>query len=294
VSAMGHETALSDALGAVVLVAIVGMGAGLFGLAIMSAPQPEKIPSFDADLTITDHTALLRHDGGDTLIRDTIIFLYNGLDITNLFRNTDGSAWTSWAVGDTLRYDAPAGQPVPDNIQVVYAGGGSSRLIQTLGKPLVVFRVNCGDGSSTDFHNNLWLADQPYTPGSWGYAGTNRYIYSVTHAITNTTDPVLYQTESYFNPGDGAYRFTVPNGEYKVTLKFAEIYNGITPFNPRIFSVNLEGTRVITNLSLFATSGQYSATDGTYLVSVSDGSLDIDFIKGEENPKISAIEVMRV
>lgn len=291
---MGQDTALSDALGAVVLVAIVGMGAGLFGLAIMSAPQPERIPAFDADLTITDHTVLLRHDGGDTVTRDTVIFLNNGSDIKNVFRNTDGSAWTSWAVGDTLRYDVPAGQPVPDSIQVVYASSGSSRLIETLGKPLVVFRVNCGDGSYTDSHNNLWLADQPFSPGSWGYSGTNRNSYSVTQAITNTSDPVLYQTESYFNPGDGAYRFTVPNGDYKVTLKFAEIYNGITPSNPRIFSVNLEGTRVITNLSLFATSGLYSATDGTYLVTVNDGSLDIDLIRGEENPKISAIEVVRV
>jgi hypothetical protein len=289
---MGHDTALSDALGAVVLVAIVGMGAGLLGLAIMSTPQPEKIPAFDADLTITDHTVLLRHDGGDALEKDAIIFLYNGSDIKNVFRNSDGSAWTTWAVGDSLRYDVPAGQPVPDSIQVVYSSGSSSLLLQTLGKPLVAFRVNCGDGSYTDSHNNLWLADQPYTPGSWGYKGTNRNTYSVAQAITNTPDPVLYQTESYFNPGDGSYRFTVPNGDYKVTLKFAEIYNGITPFNPRVFSVDLEGTRVITDLSLFATSGLYAATDGTYRVTVNDGSLDIDFIKGEENPKISAIEVV--
>jgi hypothetical protein len=84
----------------------------------------------------------------------------------------------------------------------------------------------------------------------------------------------------------------VPNGNYKVTLKFAEIYNGINPGNPRIFSVVVEGNQVITDLYLFTTAGLYSATDGTYHITVNDGILDIDFIKGFENPKISAIEIV--
>jgi hypothetical protein len=289
---MGPDTALSDALGAVVLIAIVGMGVGLLGLAVLSTPPPEKIPSFEADLTVSDHTVLLRHEGGDSIGKDLVVFLYNGSDIGNSFRNTDGSAWTSWSIGDTLRYDAPSDEPVPDSIQIVYASGSSTRVILTLGKPLVAIRVNCGGGSYTDSRNNFWLPDQAYTPDGWGYAGTNRNTYSVANAITNTTDPELYKSESYFSPGNGAYRFTVPNGEYRVTLKFAEIYDGITPFNPRVFSVDMEGNRVITNLSLLATSGLYSATDGTYRVVVNDGSLDIDFIKGEENPKVSAIEVV--
>jgi hypothetical protein len=291
---MDHGTALSDALGAVVLVAVVGMGVGLLGLAVLSTPQPQKVPVFDADLTIIDHSVLLRHDGGDALYNASVFFLYNGTDIKTSFKNADGSSWSGWSVGDTLRYDVPADQPLPDNLQIIYTSGSSSNLLMTLGKPLVTFRVNCGSGTYTDTRKNLWLADQAYSTGGWGYVGTNRNTYSVGNAITNTTDPVLYQSESYFNPGNGAYRFTVPNGNYRVTLKFAEIYNGITPSNPRIFSVALEGNKVITDLSLFGTSGLYSATDGTYKVTVNDGSLDIDFIKGQENPKVSAIEVLSV
>jgi hypothetical protein len=291
---MNHGTALSDALGAVVLIAIVGMGVGLLGLAVLSTPQQQKIPVFDADLTVVDHTVLLRHNGGDALYKQSVFFLSNGTDIKDLFRSADGSTWSGWSVGDILRYDVPADQPLPNSLQIIYISGRSSNLLMTLGKPLVAFRVNCGDGTYTDTRKNLWLADQPYAPGGWGYVGTNRNTYSVGNAITNTTDPVLYQSESYFNPGNGAYRFTVPNGNYRVTLKFAEIYNGITPSNPRIFSVAIEGNRVITDLSLYASSGLYSATDGTYTVTVNDGSLDIDFIKGQENPKVSAIEVLSV
>jgi len=291
---MDHSTGLSDALGAVVLVAIVGMGIGLLGLAVLSTPQPEKIPAFDADITLIDHAILLHHDGGDAIVKKNIFFISNGTDIKDSFKNTDGSSWSDWSVGDTLIYDVPADQPLPDSLQIIYTSGSSSRVILSLGKPLVAFRVNCGGGTYTDTRKNLWLADQAYTPGGWGYVGANRNTYSVGNAITNTSDQVLYQSESYFNPGNGTYRFTVPNGNYRVTLKFAEIYNGITASNPRIFSVALEGTRVITDLSLFGTSGLYSATDGTYLVTVNDGSLDIDFIKGQENPKVSAIEILSV
>jgi hypothetical protein len=215
----------------------------------------------------------------------------NGNDTKNFFKNVDGTLWSRWSAGDTLRYDVPAGQSVPDNLQLVYTRGTSPQVIFSLGKPMVSIRVNCGDGAYTDTKNNVWSADQQFTPGGWGYSG-NRQSYSAGNPITNTMDPTLYQTESWFSGGNGKYRFTVPNGDYKVTLKFAEIYSGITPTNPRIFSVDIEEKRVISDLYLFSTAGLYSATDGIYHITVHDGILDIDFIKGFENPKISAIEIL--
>ena len=152
-------------------------------------------------------------------------------------------------------------------------------------------RVNCGGGEYTDTRNNYWSADQPDTPGGWGY-GPNRNSYSTANPVSGTSDPRLYQTESWFFGGNGYYRFTVPEGDYKVTLKFAEIYSGINPANPRIFSVALEGEPVITDLSLLQTAGMYAATDGTFHTTVHDGILDVDFMKGSENPKISAIEII--
>ncbi len=125
-----------------------------------------------------------------------------------------------------------------------------------------------------------------------GDMAQNRNSYSTANPVSGTSDPRLYQTESWFSGGNGNYRFTVPEGDYKVTLKFAEIYSGINPANPRIFSVALEGEPVITDLSLLQTAGMYAATDGTFYTTVNDGILDIDFIKGRENPKISAIEII--
>ena len=42
-------------------------------------------------------------------------------------------------------------------------------------------------------------------------------------AIANTDDDTLYQDERYWSAG-GSYRFDVPNGDYIVDIKLAEIY----------------------------------------------------------------------
>jgi hypothetical protein len=288
---MHHESGLSDVLGALVLVAVVGIGVALLGTGILSNPAHQKIPALDADFTTTDHSILLSHEGGDSLQKEDVSFIINGNDRKNFFKNLDGTNWSSWQVGDILVYNIPADQPVPDNLLVVYNSGTSPQVLLSLGKPMVAIRVNCGGGPYTDTKNNSWSADQQYIPGSWGYS-ENRNSYSTGNSITNTSDPTLYQTESWFSEGDGQYWFTVPNGDYRVTLKFAEIYDGINPDNPRIFSVAIEGKPVISNLYLYSTAGLYSATDGTYHVTVNDGVLDIGFIKGLENPKISAIEIV--
>jgi hypothetical protein len=288
---MYHDSGFSDSLGAIILVAVVGMGVALLGFSVLSNPPSQKIPALDADFTTIDHTVLIRHEGGDALPKEDVSFLINGNDTKEFFKNMDGTPWSRWSVGDTLRYDVPAGQIVPDSLLLVYSGGTSPQVVLSLGKPVVIIRVNCGNGAYTDTKNNLWSADQQYTPGGWGYGG-NRQSYSTGNPVSDTMDPALYQTETWFSGGNGQYRFTVPNGNYKVTLKFAEIYNGINPGNPRIFSVALEGKQVITDLYLLSTAGLYSATDGTFHTTVNDSILDIDFIKGLENPKISAIEIM--
>src|ERR1039458_8136522 len=59
----------------------------------------------------------------------------------------------------------------------------------------------------------VWSAD---------YGSNGGVTYTTTKPIANTSTPVLYQTErDYASPLQ--YHFTVPNGNYSVTLKFAEI-----------------------------------------------------------------------
>jgi hypothetical protein len=145
-------------------------------------------------------------------------------------------------------------------------------------------RVNTGGAAYTDAAGNTWSADTGFNTGTAASFGSQ--------AIAGTDDDVLYQTERW---DDGAspemqYSFTVPNGAYQVKLHFAE--NAFSATGVRVFSVDMEGTRQITDLDVFATVGAHAALVTTSLVRVADGQLNIGFVHNVEDPMIDAIEIL--
>ena len=101
----------------------------------------------------------------------------------------------------------------------------------------------------------MWNADT----GSSG--GTT---YATSGAIQNTTTPALYQTERF---GNFQYQFSVPNGNYTVTLKFAEIY--FSTAGSRIFNVAIDGAQVLTNFDIISQAGApNTAIDRSFPVTV--------------------------
>lgn len=142
------------------------------------------------------------------------------------------------------------------------------------------FRVNAGGPAYTDTFGNNWQADAVYHGGQ---------TYSTNQNVAGTNDPPLYQTERY---NLSSYQFAVPAGNYTVTLKFAEIYNYCQAVSCRIFHVNLEGSRVLSNFDIFGEAGGFRALDKTFSVAVADGILNIDFIAVKNATKINAIEVV--
>jgi len=139
--------------------------------------------------------------------------------------------------------------------------------------------VHSGGGAYTDTQGHSWSADMDFTGG---------YSASTTHAIANTTDPTLYQTERY---GNSTYQFTVPPGNYTVILKFAEIY--WTAAGKRIFNASINGTPVLSNFDIVAAAGAaFTAIDKSFPVTVTGNSISIQFTTGSADlPKISAIEI---
>ena len=105
--------------------------------------------------------------------------------------------------------------------------------------------------------------------------------------IAGTADDPLYQSERY---GDFSYNMAVENGDYEVTLKFAEVF--FTTAGQRVFSVSLEGKMVISNLDLVAEVGPLAAYDVAFPVTVADGVLNIAFHSVVNNAKINAIKVV--
>jgi len=139
--------------------------------------------------------------------------------------------------------------------------------------------VHAGGGAYTDSLGQTWSADT-------GFSGGN--VYSTTSPINNTPDPTLYQTERF---GALSYQFAVPNGNYNVVLKFAEIY--WTSVGQRIFNVSINGTQVLTNFDIVAAAGApLTAIDETFPVTVTNGMVTIQLITGSADwPKVSALEI---
>jgi GH35 family endo-1,4-beta-xylanase len=146
-------------------------------------------------------------------------------------------------------------------------------------------QVNAGGQSYTGSGENQWSADQPYSPGSWGYVGGSTY--TAPTSISNTADDNLYQSERY---GNFSYKFDVPKGSYNVVLDFAEIY--WNKAGDRIFDVLIEGTRVLKDYDICASVGCKKGVALSFQdVHVNDGQLNIDFVTVIDNAKVSAISI---
>ena len=214
------------------------------------------------------------------------------VQFTDTSTNTPTS-WT-WEFGDggtsalqnpTYTYAAPGTYTV--NLIATNSAGSDSE-----NKPAYVTvisaytqRVVAGRGSDyTDSTGKIWSADRSFTAGSWGNTGGSSS--STSNPISGTIDDPLYQSERY---GNFEYRFTVPNGDYQVTLKFAEIYWDNA--GQRRFNVDIEGTRVLSDIDLIALVGKNAPYDRTFTTTVSDDVLNINFQTITNNAKISSIEI---
>jgi hypothetical protein len=151
-------------------------------------------------------------------------------------------------------------------------------------------RINSGGVSFTASGNRQFIADN--------YFGGTTSAFSIPSGdIFNTTDDALYYTERY--APSFAYNIPVTNGSHNVVLHFAEIWFGAPGgsaggVGKRQFHVDVEGGRKLTNYDIFAAAGgAMRAIQVSLPVTVSDGTLNINFLTGAANmPKVSAIEVL--
>jgi hypothetical protein len=150
-------------------------------------------------------------------------------------------------------------------------------------------RINAGGTAYTASGNRLFMADTYFTGDR---------TYSIASGdIANTTDDAVYRTER--SAPSFAYNIPVSNGNFTVVLHFAEIYWGAPSGGPggtgrRIFHVDMEGSRKLTNYDVYARAGgAMRAVQETFTVAVNDGLLNIAFSSGSADmPKVSAIEVI--
>ncbi len=107
--------------------------------------------------------------------------------------------------------------------------------------------------------------------------------------IGNTKTPSLYRAERYSMT---KFSQKLPNGKYTVKLHFAETYEDISGAGQRVFSFNVEGKEFKDFDPAKKAGGVRRAYIETVEVTIADGSLDITFTAGVENPEINALEII--
>jgi len=135
----GDENAVSEMVGAIMLISIMTLAVSIFAVAIIPILSSDtNIPNVDM-MTFNDtDRAYIRHAGGDSLHKDTFHILIDGVDYGTLdlgdstlqgWAQSDGDDF--WEPGETLFYDFPD-STVPSTITIVYEGSEGAYVLYSV------------------------------------------------------------------------------------------------------------------------------------------------------------------
>jgi PKD repeat protein len=120
-----QDHGLSDALGAVILISVVALGITVGTAAFLSQQNIQTVPAVSAEITTYADGIQVYHAGGDTLRKDDVAIMMNGVDKKDYFIHRDGTGWSTWSAGDSLYYNT-TGQTVPPTLELVFKYTGGS------------------------------------------------------------------------------------------------------------------------------------------------------------------------
>ncbi|KAI9463078.1 beta-galactosidase [Russula earlei] len=100
--------------------------------------------------------------------------------------------------------------------------------------PFKELNISLGDQRqfSDEPLQQVWLPEQPYHPGSWGYVGGQPFVmkgnkrqsYGSDKNILGTDYDAIYETQRV---GIRQFKLDVPDGDYEITLLFAELLSAV-------------------------------------------------------------------
>lgn len=174
-------------------------------------------------------------------------------------------------------------------------GGGQPRItLLRVSQPLVTTSlINAGGTQYTDSQTRNWSADKNF---SGGLTRTRAFD------VAGTTDDALYLSYRYAANG-APFSYNVPvdePGTYVLKLHFLEPYFGApggvaAKGGERVFHVDVEGQRLLSNYDIFLQDGAGKAIVKTFSgIEVKDGTLNILFSSVKDNAIVSAFELEKV
>ncbi|MDB4914436.1 MAG: glycoside hydrolase family 2 barrel [Gemmatimonadetes bacterium] len=185
-----------------------------------------------------------------------------------------------------------------DNVIEARAGSVTDRLVvQFIHRPAMLadasvpfteLGVNVGTKAQVADESNIWIGDQAYTPGGFGYVGGTAAMFDKDLAITNSAETPLYFT---YRVGLSAYKLDVPDGEYDVELLFAE---PVARPGERVFGVAVNDHVLAERLDLSAAHGIARAATYTSHVQARGGAgITVRFTPVQGQPILNAIHVRK-
>ncbi|MEG9327524.1 glycoside hydrolase family 2 TIM barrel-domain containing protein [Salinimicrobium catena] len=169
-------------------------------------------------------------------------------------------------------------------------------------------------GTHVQYHDpvtkEVWIADQEYREGGFGYVGGKIYQKSkdkfqgTASDIQGTENDPLFQT---MREGIDSYKFDVQKGTYKVTLLFAEpeysaseenIYNLSEVSEEkaatlRSFDISINGEKVKKDLNLARDFGRIRAAEISFIIRTEKG-IEVSFSSNLGKSLLSAIKLEKL
>jgi PKD repeat protein len=263
---------------------------GDLSLPVMAAPANALpvVDSFSASVT-SGATPLTVSFSGSASDSDGSVSLYEwflrghqaGTVEPTTARSTPGSVTHTYQ----LAHCYLASLEVVDNYKARASKQIEIRVAPQAGKALL---VNCGTLNSsteggkyyspghdyTDVSGRLWLHEQVYAEGTWGWSSYSQHQKYPTSRDLAGVDDELYRTYRYDYYTSGfTYNVPLANGTYTVKLGFCDTQNTVA--GKRLTDVSLEGQSAVTGLDIVATAGADMPLVLTRSVTVSDGILNI-------------------
>jgi PKD repeat protein len=117
------DRAVSEAIGAVMLISVVVLAVAIIGVALTSQGTPQEIPALDAVISNYGSQIQIFHNGGDTLQRSEVEIWVDG-NLQTFKKGGSDPAWAFWSPGESLVADMST---VPKLVRVVYKGSSGSK-----------------------------------------------------------------------------------------------------------------------------------------------------------------------
>lgn len=161
----------------------------------------------------------------------------------------------------------------------------------------------------------VWIPEQEYTPGSWGYKGgkifsmnnTTRHSYGSDKNVLGTDLDPVYATQ---RTGIEQFKLDVPNGDYEVTLHFAELisavkkealaYNlgndkdGADDFVERVFDVFINGKKILSDFSnTEELRPEYAVSSKFHVIINNDEGITVEFNATKSEAILNGIQVKK-